>query len=45
MAAMSTSPSGLKVLMILILTLVLVCVGLAIPIGIFGLLVKLFGHG
>jgi hypothetical protein len=45
MAAMSTSPSALKVLVNLVLTLVLLCVGIAIPVGIFGLLVKLFGHG
>jgi hypothetical protein len=42
---MSTSPSALKVLMNLVLTLVLTFVALAIPIGIFGLLVKLFSHG
>jgi hypothetical protein len=45
MAAMSTSPSALKVLKVLVLTLVLVCVGLAVPVSIFGLLVKLFSHG
>ncbi|EDZ97895.1 conserved hypothetical protein [Burkholderia sp. H160] len=42
---MSTSPSALKVLKVLVLTLVLLCVAIAIPIGVFGLLVKLFGHG
>ncbi|WP_267957178.1 hypothetical protein [Paraburkholderia sp. HP33-1] len=42
---MSTSPSALKVLKTLVLTLVFLCVGLAVPVGIFGLLVKLFGHG
>src|ERR1700739_3219027 len=45
MAAMSTSPSALKVLINLVLTLVLLCVGIAIPVGLFGLLIKLFGHG
>jgi hypothetical protein len=46
MAVMSTSSSPLKVLVILVITLVLTCVGIAIPIGIFGLLIKLFGgHG
>lgn len=44
-ATMSTSPSALKVLVILVLTLVFTCLAVAIPIGIFGLLVKLFGHG
>ncbi|NML34264.1 hypothetical protein [Paraburkholderia antibiotica] len=34
----------LKVLIVLILTLVLLCVAIAVPLGIFGLLVKLFGH-
>ncbi|MDH6153159.1 hypothetical protein [Paraburkholderia sp. WSM4179] len=42
---MSTSPSALKVLVVLVLTLVFTCLAVAIPIGIFGLLVKLFGHG
>lgn len=42
---MSTSPSALKVLKVLVLTFVFVCVGIAVPVGIFGLLVKLFSHG
>ncbi|MGF6965192.1 hypothetical protein OKW43_002197 [Paraburkholderia sp. WC7.3g] len=42
---MSTSPSAIKVLVVLVLTFVVLCVAVAIPIGVFGLLVKLFGHG
>lgn len=42
---MSTSPSALKVLKVLVLTFVFVCVGIAVGVGIFGLLVKLFTHG
>ncbi|MBB5402949.1 hypothetical protein QFZ96_007882 [Paraburkholderia youngii] len=44
MAAMSRSPSALKVLKVLVLTLVLTLVAVGIPIGVFGLLVKLFSH-
>ncbi|SMG56283.1 hypothetical protein SAMN06265784_108126 [Paraburkholderia susongensis] len=43
--AMSTSPGPLKVLIILVLALVLPCAAIAVLIGVFGLLVKLFGHG
>ncbi|WP_275937516.1 hypothetical protein [Paraburkholderia susongensis] len=42
---MSTSPGPLKVLIILVLALVLPCAAIAVLIGVFGLLVKLFGHG
>jgi hypothetical protein len=42
---MSTSPSPLKVLVIVILAAVLPCAAIAVLIGVFGLLVKLFGHG
>ncbi|MGF6299851.1 hypothetical protein OKW42_003181 [Paraburkholderia sp. WC7.3d] len=38
-------PVRSKVLVVLVLTLVVLCVAVAIPIGVFGLLVKLFGHG
>ncbi|MFL9868640.1 hypothetical protein PQR67_31100 [Paraburkholderia fungorum] len=41
---MSTS-SRLKAPLILALTLVLLCAGVAVLVGVFGLLVKLFGHG
>jgi hypothetical protein len=36
-------PGSVKVLVTMLLTLVLLCVGVAVPIGVFGLLVKLFG--
>ena len=42
---MSTSPSPLKVVVIVILAAVLPCAAIAVLIGVFGLLVKLFGHG
>ncbi|WP_267929685.1 hypothetical protein [Paraburkholderia sp. ZP32-5] len=42
---MSTSSSPLKVLVIVILAAVLPCAAIAVLIGVFGLLVKLFGHG
>lgn len=42
---MSTSRSPLKTLMILILAFVLPCAAVAVLVGVFGLLVKLFGHG
>ncbi|WP_268991284.1 hypothetical protein [Paraburkholderia translucens] len=42
---MSTSPRALKVLKTLVLTFVFLCLGIAVPVGVFGLLVKLFGHG
>jgi hypothetical protein len=43
MITMST-PSPFKALSILVLTIVLLCVGLVIGIGLFGLLIKLFSH-
>jgi hypothetical protein len=33
-----------KPLLILVLTLVLLCAGVAVLVGVFGLLVKLLGH-
>jgi hypothetical protein len=42
MAPMS-KPSPLKVLVTVVLSLVLVCAGVAVLIGVFALLVKLFG--
>ncbi|WP_275691437.1 MULTISPECIES: hypothetical protein [Burkholderiaceae] len=42
---MSTSKGPLKVLTVLILSLVLPGIALAVLIGVFGLVVKLFGHG
>lgn len=42
---MSTSPSPLKRLMIVILAAVLPCAAIAVLVGLFGLLVKLVGHG
>jgi hypothetical protein len=42
MASMS-KPSPLKVLVTVVLSLVLVCAGVAVLIGVFALLVKLFG--
>ncbi|CAB3787845.1 hypothetical protein LMG28614_02589 [Paraburkholderia ultramafica] len=36
-------PSSVKVLVTMVLSLVLLCVGVAILIGVFGLLVNLFG--
>jgi hypothetical protein len=41
---MSTS-NRFKAPLVLLLTLVLLCAGVAVLVGIFGLLVKLFGHG
>ncbi|MGF6770872.1 hypothetical protein P3T18_003351 [Paraburkholderia sp. GAS199] len=38
-----SSPSRLKALIVLLLSFVLLFVGLAVTIGVFGLLVKLFG--
>lgn len=43
-ATMST-PSRVKTTLILALSLVLLCAGVAVLVGVFGLLVKLFGHG
>lgn len=40
---MSTS-NRFKAPLILLLTLVLLCAGVAVLVGVFGLLVKLFGH-
>ncbi|CAB3669940.1 hypothetical protein [Paraburkholderia phenoliruptrix] len=40
---MSTS-NRLKAPLVLLLTLVLLCAGVAVLVGVFGLLVKLFGH-
>lgn len=40
---MSTS-NRMKAPLVLLITLVLLCVGVAVLVGIFGLLVKLFGH-
>ncbi|CAB3718992.1 hypothetical protein SCB29_16660 [Paraburkholderia sp. SIMBA_055] len=34
----------MKAPLVLLLTLVVLCAGLAVLVGIFGLLVKLFGH-
>ncbi|MDR6206555.1 hypothetical protein [Paraburkholderia graminis] len=34
----------MKAPLVLLLTLVVLCAGLAVLLGIFGLLVKLFGH-
>jgi hypothetical protein len=39
-----STPSRFKAPLILVLTIVLLCVGVAVPIGIFGLLVELFRH-
>jgi predicted membrane-bound mannosyltransferase len=41
---MSTS-NRFKAPLVLLLTLVLLCAGVAVLVGVFGLLVKLFGHG
>jgi hypothetical protein len=41
---MSTS-NRFKVPLVLLLTLVLLCAGVAVLVGVFGLLVKLLGHG
>ncbi|HEX7933617.1 MAG TPA: hypothetical protein VF573_11175 [Paraburkholderia sp.] len=41
---MSTS-NRFKAPLVLLLTLVVLCVSVAILVGVFGLLVKLFGHG
>ena len=38
-------PSPFKALLILVITFVLLFAGVAVLIGVFGLLVKLFGHG
>jgi hypothetical protein len=38
------TPSRLKAPLILVLTLVFLFAGVAILVGVFGLLVKLFGH-
>ncbi|MFM0212475.1 hypothetical protein PQQ96_34355 [Paraburkholderia sediminicola] len=38
-----TTPSRLKTPLILVLTLVLLCAGVAVLVGVFGLLVKLAG--
>ncbi|WP_259461226.1 hypothetical protein [Paraburkholderia fungorum] len=40
-----STPSRLKTPLILVLSLVLLCAGVAVLVGVFGLLVKLFGHG
>ena len=40
---MSTS-NRLKAPLVLLLTLVLLCAGVAVLVGVFGLLVKLLGH-
>ena len=34
----------MKAPLVLLLTLVLLCAGMAVLVGVFGLLVKLFGH-
>ncbi|HYS66576.1 MAG TPA: hypothetical protein VEN30_22565 [Paraburkholderia sp.] len=39
-----STPSRFKAPLILVLSLVLLCAGLAVFVGIFGLLVKLFGN-
>jgi hypothetical protein len=41
--ATMSKPSSLKVFVIIILSLVLLWAGVAVLIGVFGLLVKLFG--
>ncbi|WP_281291156.1 hypothetical protein [Paraburkholderia panacisoli] len=38
-----STPSPAKVFAIIVLSLVLLCVGVGVLIGVFGLLVKLFG--
>lgn len=37
------TPSPFKPLLILVVTLVLLCAGVAVFVGLFGLLIKLFG--
>jgi hypothetical protein len=39
------TPNRFKAPLILLLTLVLLCAGLAVLVGVFGLLVKLLGLG
>ncbi|EIF34134.1 hypothetical protein BCh11DRAFT_01932 [Burkholderia sp. Ch1-1] len=39
------TPSRFKAPLILVIALVLLFAGVAVLIGVFGLLVKLFGHG
>ncbi|AIP35544.1 hypothetical protein DR64_6651 [Paraburkholderia xenovorans LB400] len=39
------TPSRFKAPLILVITFVLLFAGVAVLIGVFGLLVKLFGHG
>jgi hypothetical protein len=41
---MSTN-SPAKALRVILLTLVLLCVGVGVLVGVFGLLIKLFGGG
>lgn len=40
-----STPSRLKTSLILVLSLVLLCAGVAVLVGVFGLLVKLAGLG
>ncbi|MDR6448648.1 antibiotic biosynthesis monooxygenase (ABM) superfamily enzyme [Paraburkholderia terricola] len=40
-----STPSRFKTPLIVVLSLVLLCAGLAVLVGIFGLLVKVFGGG
>ncbi|MFM0038729.1 hypothetical protein PQQ53_18395 [Paraburkholderia strydomiana] len=40
-----SKPGSAKVFVTLVLTIVLLCAGLTVLIGLFGLLVKLFGAG
>ncbi|WP_268998717.1 hypothetical protein [Paraburkholderia sejongensis] len=42
---MSTSSSPLKKLVTVIVAALVPCVAIAVLLGIFGLLAKLFGHG
>ncbi|CAE6721774.1 hypothetical protein R69888_01640 [Paraburkholderia haematera] len=43
--AIMSTPSRLKAPLILVVSLVLLCAGVAVLVGVFGLLVKLLGLG
>lgn len=40
-----STPSSFKTALIAVLSLVLLSAGVAVLVGVFGLLIRLFGHG
>lgn len=40
-----STPSSFKTALIAVLSLVLLSAGIAVLVGVFGLLIRLFGHG